>query len=602
MKISNEHLNSHSRLAQESLFPTDTGQSDGKPPQQPKASKPSKGHQGTQEPEPPGPVGRAKNQKNLSQAFMDALGAGDEDTAARIATDLTQGMDGKAVRSDLHRFRNGPSSSILTPIEQKLGVKLLVRAHFEHAGAFLKSNGIPYLQAADGQVIELLEESAVLRSSLRALGIQGDDPLLRGIIQELSDHTLQTGRNHEVHWFGHLDSKANTAYLHDQGSHVYRITGESIQELPLTASPVGFRQSRHRVEFHLPEEVPGSRRFKDEILGIIPFQDQAFPARSQRLLLWAYMVSLLIPGHFPTRPILLAVGPTDSCKTSTLKLLGRTLLGSGFDVSQEVKDPRDFASMAKNTYVVAIDNVDSGLNSKLIDLLCLLATGGTYQMRKLYSNSDLVEIPLTSFFWISSRNPSFSREDLATRFLPIELQPPPFSERILERELAERVASGRSTYLRELVTDLQVFLGWKSESTDQFNPITRMVDFDVFAQELAAAHGCYGEMVEALKSMRLFQSIQRKTGEVLFPILDMWLAVDGNLGRWIKQKNLHRELIKTATGTRLDGQLPENPQKFGNLLEQQARIMEEEYGHNKRSVGSDQSEHCFSRMPKSISN
>ena len=82
----------------------------------------------------------------------------------------------------------------------------------------------------------------------------------------------------------------------------------------------------------------------------------------------------------------------------------------------------------------------------------------------------------------------------------------------------------------------------------------------------------------------------------------MWLAVDGNLGRWIKQKNLHRELIKTATGTRLDGQLPENPQKFGNLLEQPARILEEEYGHSKRRVGSDQSEHCFSRMPKSISN
>ena len=548
-------------------------------------------------PRAPRPSGQDQSTQKAWARFHEHLRSGNEDAALNAAADLIRGRSSESVRSTIHKFRKQYRANHLAAFERDLGIQLLVQAFFEERGALLNFEGEPYLQAEDGNVLELHRDSESPSRALLPLGVRTTDKIYPIVAQGLRDAALLREGKKDLCWFGHLDPAKSLVHIHDQGSTAFQITSESIGRIPLSSSPVGFRRIRPSQEFLLQEAT--TRRFQDEILGIIPFEDGAFPADHQRLLLWAYVVSLLIPGYFPTRPILLAIGPTNSCKTSTLRLLGRTLLGPRFDVMPEPGSTRDLTAVIQNHYIAAFDNIDTGLHKKLIDFLCGHATGGSSNNRKLYTDCDVVEVPFQNHLWLSSRNASFSRDDLATRFLPIQLRHTPMGQRVTERELQDRVSEGRETYLSELATDLQRFLARKCGHPTTFPPITRMADFDVFAQELAAAHGQHAEMMNALNSMKMFQAIQRRTGEVLFPILDAWLAVDGNLGREIRQKELHDELLQISQGTQYAGHLEENSQRFGNLLTKLSTVLETDYGHVKEIRGGDQPWHTFTRMPNS---
>jgi hypothetical protein len=95
---------------------------------------------------------------------------------------------------------------------------------------------------------------------------------------------------------------------------------------------------------------------------------------------WIY--TLLFPALFPSRVILAAIGPMGSGKTTTIKLVGRTMFGRSFDPTPLPHKPDDLDASLTNETFVLLDNADKRAEW-LEDKLAVAATGGSIDRRAL---------------------------------------------------------------------------------------------------------------------------------------------------------------------------------------------------------------------------
>lgn len=86
-------------------------------------------------------------------------------------------------------------------------------------------------------------------------------------------------------------------------------------------------------------------------------------------------------------PILILQGEQGSAKSTTSKVLRALIDPNEAPIRSQPNDERDIVIMAKNSRVLAFDNL-SGLKPALSDALCRICTGGGFSTRKLYTNDE----------------------------------------------------------------------------------------------------------------------------------------------------------------------------------------------------------------------
>lgn len=137
---------------------------------------------------------------------------------------------------------------------------------------------------------------------------------------------------------------------------------------------------------------------------------------SSRTLTKAWMLGSLFPkGSYP---ILELVGSPGSGKTTTAESISHIIDPSAAPLMGLPKDLREFAIVARNGWLVGLDNV-TGLPPWAQDSLCRLATGEVSRARAKYTDDGESVIVVQRPVMLTAVQPVLGRSDLRDRSLPV---------------------------------------------------------------------------------------------------------------------------------------------------------------------------------------
>ena len=128
-------------------------------------------------------------------------------------------------------------------------------------------------------------------------------------------------------------------------------------------------------------------------------------------------------------PIISLVGQAGSAKTSLSAILSYLLdptEGEGFDSMPIAlpEDPADIYAVASSQYFIPFDNVDS-MTKQQQTAMSIIATGGTYKKRELYSNGRVYQASVRGCLLLASIDLGKVKPDFMDRVITVEIEPIP---------------------------------------------------------------------------------------------------------------------------------------------------------------------------------
>ena len=153
-------------------------------------------------------------------------------------------------------------------------------------------------------------------------------------------------------------------------------------------------------------------------------------------LLFAVYLALLFVRNI-NHPLLIISGEYGAAKTTFSRMIAKIIDSTCGDVSPMPKSLDDTATIINNKYFVAFDNL-SYISRELADLLCLSTTGGEYQKRRLYTDSEVTSMHLHNAIAINGLNLSFPYSDLMDRAVILQLSRIQPQDRLSEEEVWDK--------------------------------------------------------------------------------------------------------------------------------------------------------------------
>lgn len=155
-------------------------------------------------------------------------------------------------------------------------------------------------------------------------------------------------------------------------------------------------------------------------------------AEGDQPLVTAAMVAALEPGI--PHPLLALTGEQGTAKTTTAKLVVRTVDPSPVDLRSASRTVEEWAVAASGSWVVGLDNL-SALPDWFQDALCRAATGDGLVRRELYSDSDLAVLSYRRWVILTGIDLGATRGDLADRALMVHPERIPTAHRRLDADI-----------------------------------------------------------------------------------------------------------------------------------------------------------------------
>jgi hypothetical protein len=231
--------------------------------------------------------------------------------------------------------------------------------------------------------------------------------------------------------------------------------------------PVRFRRSPGMLPLPVPERG-GS------IEALRPFLNLS--NENDFVLVVAWLLAALRPtGPYP----LLAIsGEQGSAKTVLSKLLRALVDPNVASVRALPREERELMIAANNGHLLAFDNL-SGLPPWLSDALCRLASGGSFAVRRLYTDDEEVLFKAARPFVLNGIENVIGRADLADRAIFLMLAPIGEEHRRSETELWREFERARPAILGALLDAVAHGLG--AVASIQPDRLPRMADFALWA-------------------------------------------------------------------------------------------------------------------------
>jgi len=299
----------------------------------------------------------------------------------------------------------------------------------------------------------------------------------------------------------------------------------------------------------------------------------------QRLMLLIYFFSQFFESLLREKPVAVFIGIKESGKSFITRSIGKIFDGDSFEPSGLPKSADDLAVVMSRRPYLVLDNVDTRVGGDMLDLMSAAATGVAWRKRKLYEDGTEVTFTPHCFMVITSREPSFTRDDLVSRFLLFSTQK--IDHPLGLAELIDPLLMARSDILTEVLVNLNsvIALLWLAKA--QRNPIrciSRLADWETLGMamcgsspalwqfrfalelmnekkdELAVENvGVYqvlyhlvyerGEQVVRLSPSALYDKLVGVAEEMKLKNFQRYCSSAGSMGKWIghNRKELERQ-------------------------------------------------------------
>ena len=177
-------------------------------------------------------------------------------------------------------------------------------------------------------------------------------------------------------------------------------------------------------------------------------------------------------------PLLVLNGPNGSSKSTLSKVLVGLIDPNSDPLKQFPRNEHDLALALDQRHLVAFDNV-SNLTQARSDMLARISTGGSFGVRKLYSDKDQIKIELENPLILNGIPNFVERPDLADRCLFIELNTIAPDKRITAEEYGKKFYDAHPKIFGVLLDGVSTMLAHKEWTT--LDELDRMADFHLNA-------------------------------------------------------------------------------------------------------------------------
>ncbi len=201
-------------------------------------------------------------------------------------------------------------------------------------------------------------------------------------------------------------------------------------------------------------------------------------------LLVAWMTAALRPAG--PYPLLLLSGEQGLAKSTMARVLRRLIDPSSAELRALPGSQRDLMIEARNTWVLAYDNV-SEISAPISDALCRIATGGGISTRTLFSDSDNTLLDVQRPALITGIDDFVRRSDLIDRCIFLHLPAIPEEKRRLEHELWDAFEADYPRLLGSLLG--AVSAGLRAAPTVRLPALPRMADFAHWGEAVSRGLG-----------------------------------------------------------------------------------------------------------------
>jgi len=281
---------------------------------------------------------------------------------------------------------------------------------------------------------------------------------------------------------------------------------------------------------------------------------------NEAILLEAWLLGTLSSTPFP---ILTLEGEQGTAKSTTTRLLRQLVDPSTAAIRAAPRKEEDLSIAAKNSHVVALDNL-SGVPPWLSDALCRVATGGSFATRKHYTNDEEALFTFMRPIILNGIDQIAERHDLADRSLRVTLPVIPPDKRRTEAQLNVDFAEAAPSILAGLCDGVACAL--KNRSSVQVENLPRMADFTLWC--MAAEEAMPWEPGEFMHTYRRNQdeSVERAldadlVGNPIMKLMERHDEWEGSPTELLKEL----EDIVGENVTRLK-KWPKTPSAFGKEL------------------------------------
>ncbi len=205
---------------------------------------------------------------------------------------------------------------------------------------------------------------------------------------------------------------------------------------------------------------------------------------ADRLMVLAWMLECLRADT--PHVVLELVGEQGSAKSSTQRALRRLLDPNQADLRAAPKSVEDVWIAARNSHLVSLENL-SHLQPQYQDALCVLATGGGYSARTLYTNAEETIIELRKPIVLNGISVIVTAQDLLDRCLHIDL--PTIQSRELAGDMEARFEAAQPALLGALLDLFVKVLATLPSVSIAPEHRPRMADFAMLGEAVFKVHG-----------------------------------------------------------------------------------------------------------------